>query len=352
MAKPSNGIYLTEDDFRMWQDTFTHMMNNYERCTGCESCGEHMSCGTMDLRIKSITFVVTEQCNLRCKYCYEPHKSSKRMTKQIAKDAVDFILDEKRLNGYYNFDDAKGVILEFIGGEPLLEIDLINYILEYFKFRAFELNHPWATNYVINITTNGILLKTQKVQEFIRRNLDHLAIAVTIDGHKDLHDSCRIFPDGRGSYDIVRESVKNWLKFDNSPQTKMTLAPGNINYMSQSMQHIWSIGIPVIFSNCVFEEGWNTEHAKKLYSGLKEIADYLLNNRLYGKYFTSFFNERIGHKTGAKGNWCGGDGQMLSIGVDGRCFPCTRFMQFSLFHSKEQSIGDIYKGIDNKDENE
>lgn len=69
----------------------------------------------------NITFIVTEDCNLRCKYCYQVHKNNKRrMNINTAKKAVDYFLDNA------DFFSAKAVIWDFIGGEPLLEMDLID----------------------------------------------------------------------------------------------------------------------------------------------------------------------------------------------------------------------------------
>src|SRR3712207_3170723 len=127
------------------------------------------------------------------------------MSKEVAKQAVDFIFDKEKINGYYDFEVSPAVIIEFIGGEPLLEIELMDYIVEYFKFKAFELNHPWAENYMISLTSNGILYNDEKVQEFLRKNPGKVSVGITIDGNKELHDSCRVFPDGSGSYDIVEK---------------------------------------------------------------------------------------------------------------------------------------------------
>ena len=84
--------------------------------------------------------------------------------------------------------------LIFIGGEPLLEIDLIDYFMRYFRQKAVELNHRWAIHYMISISTNGILYNNPKVQQFIRKNQGRLSLTITIDGNKELHDSCRLFP--------------------------------------------------------------------------------------------------------------------------------------------------------------
>jgi len=345
---PKNGLYLTSADYESWQDYFGGLvMSNYVKPpTGV--------CSTdPDLKVKNITFVVTERCNLNCSYCYETHKSGARMTKQVAKDAVDFLFNKEKVNGYYDQEVSPGLILEFIGGEPLLEIELINYIVEYFKFKAFEVNSPWALNYMISMATNGILFKTKAVQDFLKRNKGRVSVGLTIDGNKELHDACRVFPDGSGSYDIVEESAKEWLKTDSHPQTKITLSPFNISYVNDALKNVWGLGITGAFTNCVFEEGWTEDHAKIFYSELIQLADYLLEDENYAKYYTSLFDESIGKPRTEDRNWCGGNGSMLAIGTDGRCFPCIRFMKYSLSTPgrEEKCIGDIYRGLDSKMEN-
>lgn len=82
-------------------------------------------------RAKSITFIVTKDCQLACKYCYLVGKNSKeRMSWEIAKQAIDYILSRE--------DEFKeeSVIWDFIGGEPFLEIDLIDRICDYIKVKC------------------------------------------------------------------------------------------------------------------------------------------------------------------------------------------------------------------------
>jgi uncharacterized protein len=150
--------------------------------------------------VKNVTFVLTENCNLACTYCYETHKSSKRMTKEIADRAIEFILTK--------IEGSPAVSLDFIGGEPLLEIDLMDYIMARFKIRSFELSHPWQNNYMFSLTTNGVLYDNPKVQKFLDKNKGRCSICITIDGNRELHDKCRVFPNGKGSYDIVSKNVR------------------------------------------------------------------------------------------------------------------------------------------------
>lgn len=347
---PKNGQYMTGGDFEQWQDYLMNLVGVNNECqTSCGNyCGSNSCKFDSSIKVKNITFVVTEKCNLDCTYCYEVHKSGKKMSKEIGKQAVDFIFDKEKINGYYDLDDCPGVILEFIGGEPLLEIELMDYIVEYFKFKAFEINHPWATNYMINITSNGILFNTDKVQNFLKRNSGKVSIGITIDGNKELHDSCRIFPDGSGSYDIVEKSIKKWVEFIGDAQTKITLAPENVSFLNDALKNVWSLGIKGAFTNCIFEEGWETKHATILYNEMKKLSDYMIENELYTTNYCSLFDETIGMPLIDDKNWCGGNGQMLAIGTDGKCYPCIRFMKYSLSSPGivEQSIGNIHSGIE------
>lgn len=81
---------------------------------------------------RNITFQVTSGCNLRCSYCYEHHKSVERMSIETGRKVVDYILDlyEKNESDFVN-QNTRAVVLDFIGGEPLLEAELIEHICDY-----------------------------------------------------------------------------------------------------------------------------------------------------------------------------------------------------------------------------
>ena len=137
---------------------------------------------------KSITFIVTKDCQLACKYCYLVGKNTKeRMSWEVAKEAIDYILDREE-----EFRE-ESVIWDFIGGEPFLEIDLIDQICDYIKIELFRRNHHWFNAYRFSFSTNGINYHTEKVQQFIVKNRNHLSIGITIDGTKRKHDLNRIW---------------------------------------------------------------------------------------------------------------------------------------------------------------
>lgn len=154
-----------------------------------------------------ITFCVTEECNLRCKYCYLIHKNNvKKMNFETAKKAVDYFLSARDI---YN---ELSVVWDFIGGEPFLEIDLIDKISDYIKEQMYLTNHPWFDNYVFNFSTNGLLYSSKAVQNYIAKNKRHVSIGISVDGNKVKHDLQRVYQNGKGSYDDVVKNVPLWQK--------------------------------------------------------------------------------------------------------------------------------------------
>lgn len=342
-----NGLYLTSADNEGFSDEFGRYIESYNNLFGIEVREREDK-----QHVQNITFVVTEGCNLNCTYCYETHKTNRVMTKEVAKEAVDMILDPERVNGYYDPEFTNAVILEFIGGEPFLNMDVIDFTVEYFKKRTFELDHPWNQNYMLSFSSNGTLYFDKKVQDFIQRNLGRVSLGITIDGSKELHDKCRLFYDGSGSYDIVEKAVIDWNRHRGGrADTKVTLAPENIEYLVEGQKNLYNLGITFGFTNCCFEEGWTIEHARILYEKMKELGDWILDNNLYDKYYCSLFDESIGTTLIDTKNWCGGNGDMLAIGTDGQCYSCIRFMQYSLNNQPEQPIGDIWRGLDSPEHN-
>ena len=129
-----------------------------------------------------------------------------------AKKLIDMLLTgDERLGEYIDANTSPGIIIEFIGGEPFLCVDLIDQICTYFYDKAIELMHPWATKFCISICSNGVLYFEPKVQKFLNKWRHNLSFSITIDGNKALHDACRVFPDGTGSYDVAVAGARDWI---------------------------------------------------------------------------------------------------------------------------------------------
>lgn len=108
---------------------------------------------------------------------------------------------------------------------------------------------------MISICSNGVLYFTDKVQRFLEKHKGHLSFNISIDGNKELHDMCRKFPDGSGSYDIASSAVADWASKGNFMDSKMTVAPANVSYVYEASKSMVEKGYTCIHINCVYEEG-------------------------------------------------------------------------------------------------
>lgn len=295
---------------------------------------------------KNITFIVTKDCQLACKYCYLVGKNEKeRMPWPVAKAAIDYILDNEE-----KFRE-QSVIWDFIGGEPFLEIELIDRICDYIKAEMFRLNHHWFDSYRFSFSTNGINYHTDKVQQFIKKNHSHLSIGITIDGTELKHDLNRIYKgDGpeRGSYRDVVRNIPLWLEQFPGGGTKVTISSPDIPYIKESVLHLYSLGIHEVNINCVFEDVWKEGDDKLFEDQLMQLADAIIDGGYYTDYACSFYSENIGKPLDPvteNQNWCGA-GKMLSVDAAGNFYPCTRFAAYSLRSKAPIIIGNVRDGID------
>ena len=293
---------------------------------------------------KTITFIVTKDCQLACKYCYLVGKNTKeRMSFDIAKKAIDYILSHE-----YDMPE-ESVVFDFIGGEPFLEIDLIDKICDYVKTEMFRLNHHWFNSFRFSFSTNGINYHEKKIQDFIKKNRNHLSIGITIDGTEKKHDLNRIYKvSSKGSYQDVVRNIPLWLQQFPNAATKVTISSPDIPYIAESVIHLYSLGIHEVNINCVFESVWNEGDDKSFETELLKLADLIIDHEYYKDYVCSFFSETIGKpldRINDNTNWCGA-GQMLAIDAAGKFYPCTRFAQYSFREKKECVIGDVDCGID------
>ena len=265
---------------------------------------------------RTVTFQVTDNCNLACKYCYQINKGKRKMSFETAKKYVDLLLSgEKGFHDYVNPTNSPAIILEFIGGEPFMEVELIDQICDYFFRETIRLEHPWAEKHMISICSNGVLYFDPRVQAFLNKHQRHISFSITIDGNKELHDSCRVFHDGSPSYDIAIAGVRDWVSRGNYIGSKITIAPGNITYVYEAIEHfITELGYDEINCNCVYEEGWTKEHATELYNQLKKVADFLLKNDYEKDIFISIFEENFFKPKSIhdNSNWCFRKGTIVS----------------------------------------
>lgn len=290
---------------------------------------------------KDISFIVTDKCQLACKYCYEVKRSNKEdMNKDVAKAAIDFCLRND------DIVDKDAVIWNFIGGEPLIKMDLISWMADYIIEQTSLLKHKWKDDYIFSFATNGLLYSSDIFKEFLNKHKNHSSISISIDGNEDKHDKQRIYPNGKGSYKEVIKNVKNWISDFNFTSVKATISHEDLSDISDSIIFLFELGVSYVHMNVVYEDVWHEGDPDLFEQQLYNLADRIIDGGFYQKQGCSIFDESIGSflpKVHTK-NWCG-TGSMLAIDQKGLLYPCIRFKDFSLKEKKSRSIGTIETGI-------
>ena len=300
-----------------------------------------------NLETTSHTYIAN---NIAVHNCYQKHKTAKRMPWEVGKAIVDYLFrmwEEDDPDAFIS-KDTKSIVFDFIGGEPLLEVELMDRICDYFWHEALRRKCIWAETFRIGMISNGVDYFKPAVQDFLKKYRDRLSFGITIDGPQEMHDACRVFPDGSGTWELANAAQKHYHEvYGGYLGTKVTIARENLQYLHGTFRYFADNGYEEFHANPVFEREWTCEDASEYYLQLRMIADDMLSEDKYGAISTSLFTEGIFApipETDLQ-NWCGGTGAMLAFDPDGKAFPCLRYMESSLNGEQEPlCIGDCFDG--------
>ena len=287
--------------------------------------------------IPTVQVLTNLSCNLDCSYCYE-NKTAE-------------INDLGRVQTYLltKFKMLKGnkVIVDLIGGESLLYPDFCDSILNY----ALTLGNKYGKQVTISVTTNGTTLKNLKVRELIAKYRAHIHVGVSIDGTKENHDKCRVYADGRGSYD---DAVAN-LPFlfgtlcKDHIGVKATFTTETFkNSFAEGMINLINLGFKDLAGNIIFEEVLPKVLAPTLATEFKKVIDYLFEHNLEKEVklfqlgdYSMISTYMPGHMQEPNRSWCGTSEHMSCIGIDGKIYGCNRFCTMN---KPNMHIGEIEDG--------
>lgn len=284
---------------------------------------------------RTLTFIVTADCTARCKYCYVVNKSPAAMSSEVARAAVDCLLADRQA-----VEGTPGLVLDFIGGEPLLRAGLIDEIICYAQAEAYRRQHPWfgATSYAIS--TNGDLYMTPEAQALTK--WARMEIMITIDGPEDVHDEQR----GAGSYARVMAAFPAWREQFPGLGTKTTLVPSTLPHLARSILHLLvELELPIVHANPVFENVWAPSDAALFEAQLAELAGRLQAEGIPLER-CSLFSGWCGRPVVEDQNWCGAGRYMLAVGPEGDFYPCFRFAPQTLRRLGPFVCGNVRDGID------
>jgi uncharacterized protein len=274
--------------------------------------------------IKSMCLNVAHDCNLRCKYCFASTGDfgggRALMPFEVGKAALDFIIR--------NSASRHNLEVDFFGGEPLMNFDVVKRLVEY--GRKIEKEHN--KHFRFTITTNGILLDDEKI-DFINREMSN--VVLSIDGRREVNDMMRPHVDGSGTYD---EIVKNFKKLvsrrgDKEYYVRGTYTHKNLDF-SNDVLHLADLGFdqisiePVV---CADDSPYaiQEEDLLQIYSEYEKLAKAYIERRKEGRKF-NFFHFMIDLNEGPciykllRGCGCGNE--YIAVTPNGDIYPCHQFV--------------------------
>ncbi len=177
---------------------------------------------------------ITNQCNLRCTYCYV-YKTPDKMSAETAREAIEKTFQSAMKHGF------EKITFKFSGGEPLLEFEMILDLVR--QARALSEKYDIEVDFVV--LTNGVLL-TEEVAQTLKE--EGLRAAVSLDGLGEYHDQTRIFVDGRGSFREVEKGIENLQKFKVPFNVSITITSKNVENIPDLTKYLLERRIPFAFN--------------------------------------------------------------------------------------------------------
>lgn len=278
------------------------------------------------LNQKRIMLLITENCNLRCLYCYEHQKNTKKMTFEMAKSILDRSLK--------NVTGNEPIVIELFGGEAFANFPLIKEIDKYIENEYGNLNIKYET------TTNGTLIHGE-VKEWLDEHKDRFFIALSLDGTKEMHDLNRRFSNGEGSFDSIDIDffAQTWPRCP----AKMTISEKTLSHLAEGVAYLDGLGFKCDATLSIGVDWDQEKNLPILIEELKKLINYytvnpdiplctMLNQDLR-LIFTPIDNDY---------RFCGAGVDMTCFDTVGGEYPCQGFAPVS--------IGDDAKKFANFDE--
>lgn len=297
---------------------------------------------TRDTVVKALCLNIAHDCNLRCKYCFadegEYHGRKALMTYEVGKAALDFLVK--------NSGDRHNLEVDFFGGEPLMNWEVVKQIVEYGRSIEKENNK----NFRFTITTNGTLLN-QEILDYVNKEMGN--IVLSIDGRKEVNDKMRPRAGGQGTYDDI---IPKYLKVAESRHqlryfVRGTFTHNNLDF-AEDVKHLADLGFKQISMEPVVAKptDWyaiKEEDLPQLKSEYDKLAKLYLQYRKEGKGFNFFhFNIDLsgGPCVAKRLSGCGSGCEYLGVTPWGDLYPCHQFVG-----NEDFIMGTVFEGIKRDD---
>ena len=342
LEKYKNYEDVTEEELNLCYEDIEELINTKQLYT--PDSFETMA-GTFKERsgnvIKALCLHVAHTCNLNCSYCFASqgkyHGERALMSFEVGKRALDFLIE--------NSGTRRNLEVDFFGGEPLMNWDVVKDLVKY--ARSVEKEHN--KNFRFTLTTNGVLID-EDVIEFANKEMSN--VVLSLDGRKEIHDLTRVDYAGNGSYEKIVPKFQEIVKSRNGKDYYMrgTFTHANPDF-TKDVFHMADLGFtelsmePVVssFDDPMALTKEDLEIVKEQY---EILAKEMIKRDKEGRGFT-FYHYMLDLTSGPcvykRISGCGSGTEYMAVTPWGDLYPCHQFVG-----EESYKLGDIWNGVTNE----
>ena len=290
--------------------------------------------------VKALCLHIAHDCNLSCKYCFaeegEYHGRRALMSFEVGKKALDFLIA--------NSGNRINLEVDFFGGEPLMNWNVVKQLVEYGRSQEKEHNKKFR----FTLTTNGVLLNDE-IMEFCNREMSN--VVLSLDGRPEVNDRMRPFRNGKGSYELI---VPKFQKFAKSRGEKDyfvrgTFTRNNLDF-GNDVLHYADLGFEKLSMEPVVaapEEPYSIreEDLPQIMDEYDRLAKEFVKRQKEGrgfKFFHFMLDLSQGPCVAKRLSGCGSGTEYLAVTPWGDLYPCHQFVG-----NEEFLLGNVDTGVVN-----
>ncbi len=290
--------------------------------------------------VKALCIHIAHTCNLNCEYCFASqgkyHGERAVMSFEVGKKALDFLIA--------NSGSRRNLEVDFFGGEPLMNFDVVKQMVEY--ARSIEKEHN--KNFRFTLTTNGLLIDDEVI-DFANREMSN--VVLSLDGRKEIHDRYRVDYAGNGSWDRIVPKFQKLVESRGGKNYYMrgTFTHANPDFL-KDIEKMLELGFtelsmePVVCS-ADDPSALTEEDLPIVLEQYERLAELMLSREREGKPFT-FYHYMIDLTGGPciykRISGCGSGTEYMAVTPWGDLYPCHQFVGEEKF-----KLGNIYDGVTN-----
>lgn len=290
--------------------------------------------------VKALCLHIAHDCNLACRYCFaeegEYHGRRALMSFEVGKKALDFLIA--------NSGNRRNLEVDFFGGEPLMNWDVVKRLVEYGRSQEEKFNK----NFRFTITTNGVLLNDE-IMEFCNREMGN--VVLSLDGRREVNDRMRPFRNGKGSYDLIVPKFQKFAESRNQDKyyVRGTFTRHNLDF-AKDVLHFADLGFKQISVEPVVapaDEPYSIreEDIPVILQQYDELAKEYIKRKKEERGF-QFFHFMIDLNQGPcvakRLSGCGSGTEYLAVTPWGDLYPCHQFVGNEAF-----LLGNVDTGVTN-----